>query len=475
MIGRKKEKERIEKLLASNRSEFLAITGRRRVGKTFLIDNLLREHYCFSITGIQNGNMTTQLLNFAVKLSEYNGTFQPQVAANWQIAFLQFKAYLMTLDKDKKQVIFLDELPWMDTPKSGLIQMLAHLWNDYLSKESHFILVICGSATSWITKKIINDTGGLHNRVTENIHLYPFTLSETHAFFQSKGLQLTLHDLTKIYMTLGGIPFYLENIRKGESFAVAIERICFSPTGILHNEYNNLFQALFNNADIHQEIVATLAARPYGLTHAEIIQQIGMKQATGTYQRAIEELLISDFIIENTPFGKKKRGATYKLIDEYSIFYHSFIKPHKKYSPGMWQQLSESQSYKIWAGYAFETLCFKHIDAIKQALGITAVYTEIYNFKVPTSDESEGFQIDLLIDRKDNSINLCEIKFHSAPFTITKDYYRQLIEKRQRFVDFTGTKKQVFLTFITNFGITANAYAQEIVDADIRLEQLLRE
>jgi uncharacterized protein len=473
MIGRKKEIEKIERLLSSERSEFLAITGRRRVGKTYLIDSLLGQYYCFSMTGIQNGSTTAQLVNFSVKLAEFNGTSEPKNIENWQIAFLHLKAYLKTLDRDKKQVLFMDELPWVATPKSGFIQMLAHFWNDYLSKEPHFILVICGSASSWITKKIINDTGGLHNRITENIHLYAFTLAETATFLKNKGFQFSLQEVAKIYMTLGGIPFYLEHLRKGESFAVAIERLCFSPMGILHNEYDNLFKALFNNAEVHQHIVATLAAHPYGMTHIEILQKMGMKQATGSYQRAIEELIISDFVIENTAFGKKQRGSTYRLIDEYSIFYHRFIKPNKKYTVGMWQQLAESQSYKIWAGYAFETFCHKHIDTIKQALGIGAVFTEIYSLSLAGSAEAEGLQIDLLIDRKDGCINLCEIKFHSGLFTITKAYYQQLIEKRQRFINHTSTKKQVFLTFITNHGIVPNAYASEIVDAEIRLEQLL--
>jgi hypothetical protein len=473
MIGRKKEIEKIERLLASGRSEFLAVTGRRRVGKTFLIDALLGKNYCFSMTGIQNGSITAQLVNFGVKLSEYNGAFAPKAPENWQTAFLQLKAYLKTLGKEKKQVIFMDELPWISTPKSGFIQMLAHFWNDYLSKEPHFILVICGSATSWITQKVINDKGGLHNRVTENIHLYPFTLSETNAFLSSKGLQFTIQEIAKIYMALGGIPFYLENLRKGESFAVAIERICFSPNGILHNEYTNLFQALFNNSEIHQQIVTVLAGRHYGMPHAEILQQIGMQQPTGSYQRAIEELIISNFVIENTPFGKKKRGAIYRLMDEYSVFYHRFIKPNKKYTPGIWQLLAESQSYKIWAGYAFETLCHKHIDSIKRALGIAAVYTEINSLSIPGAPGVDGLQIDLLIDRKDGCINLCEIKFYSGPFTITKEYYQQLLEKRQRFIDYTGTKKQVFLTFITNHGIVPNAYSGEIVDAEVRLENLL--
>ena len=473
MIGRKIEKERVEQLLISGRSEFLAVTGRRRVGKTYLIDALLGDYYCFSMTGIQNGSTKTQLVNFASKLSEYEGSQTINLPDNWQIAFQQLKSYLKTLDKGKKHVIFIDELPWIATSKSGFVQFLAHFWNDYLSKEKHFILVICGSATSWITKKIINDVGGLHNRVTENIHLYPFTLSETTAFIKSKGLQFSIQEVAKIYMVLGGIPFYLENLRKGESFAAAIERLCFSPTGILHNEYNNLFQALFNNAEVHQEIVAALATRQNGVSNADILSQLNLKQATGSYQRAMEELIISDFVIENIPFGKKKRGALYRLIDEYCIFYHRFIKPNRKFTAGMWQQLAESQTYKIWSGYAFETLCHKHIETIKKTLGIAAVFTEIYSLNVPTSTDNEGLQIDLIIDRKDSCINLCEIKFHSGIFTITKDYYLKLIEKRQRFIDFTGTKKQVFLTFITNHGIAQNAYSLEIVDAEVRLEQFL--
>lgn len=472
MIGRKQEIKKVQELLQSTQSEFLAVTGRRRVGKTFLVDTLLSDHYCFSMTGIQHGNLQTQLVNFGIKLSEYNGTLQAVTPKNWQMAFLQLKTYLKTLDTTQKHVLFIDELPWVYTPKSGFIQLLAHFWNDYLSKTTHFILVICGSATSWITKKIINDPGGLHNRITERIHLSPFTLSEAYAFLKSRGLRLTEQELTKVYMTLGGIPFYLEKLRKGESFAIAIERLCFAPTGLLRNEYQNLYQALFNNADIHQAIVQILAKHQYGITRADLLKKIG-KKASGSYQRALEELIISDFVAEQIPFGKRKRGVLYRLIDEYSVFYHRFIQPNPKYTVGMWQQLANSQAYKIWAGYAFEALCHKHINEMKQALGIRSVYTEIYSLRVPNSLEGVGFQIDLLIDRKDDSINLCEIKFYSTPFTITKSYYQELLHKRQRFLDFTKTKKQVFITLITNYGVAPNAYSTDIVDAEIQLNQLL--
>lgn len=472
MIGRKEETKRIEQLLNSNDSQFLAVTGRRRVGKTFLIDTLLGKHFCFSMTGIQNGNTETQLVNFSVKLAEHEGTGSPEQIPNWQVAFLKLKLYLQKLDKDKKQVIFLDELPWISTARSGFVQMLAHFWNDYLSKQKHFILVICGSATSWITKKVINDPGGLHNRVTEIIHLKPFTLSETSEFLRNKNIKLTNQEVARVYMAIGGIPFYLEKIRKGESFAVAIERICFAPNGILKNEYRNLYQALFNNSEVHQKIVSVLASHPYGLTHQQIISKSKVS-GTGSYHRAIEELIISDFVIELTDYKKRKRGSVYKLVDEYSNFYHRFIKPNPRYSKGIWQQLASAQPYKIWAGYAFETLCYRHIDEIKKALGIESVYTEISGAIIPSSANEEGAQIDLVIDRNDNTINLCEIKFHNSKFTITKDYYQKLIKIRERFIEVSKTKKQVFWTFITTNGIADNEYARELVDSEVVLEDLI--
>ena len=251
MVGRKQERIKIEILLKSKKSEFLAVTGRRRVGKTFLIDSLLQSHYCFQMTGIQNGNMNAQLVNFHTKLTERWRGNPFGIPTNWQQAFLQLKTYLKTLDRGEKRVLFIDELPWVATARSGFLQMLAHFWNDYLSKEKHFILAVCGSATSWISQKIINDKGGLHNRVSEVIHLLPFSISETNEFLKSKGIHFTDQVLTKIYMTLGGIPFYLENLRKGESFASAIERMCFATNGLLYSEYNNLYHALFNNANIH--------------------------------------------------------------------------------------------------------------------------------------------------------------------------------------------------------------------------------
>jgi len=421
---------------------------------------------CFRITGIQNAGIQQQLSNFSVGLSEYSKTPTISRFANWQEAFFQLRHYLSTLDKRSKKVIFIDELPWIALAKSGFLQLLAHLWNDYLSKENHFILVVCGSASSWLTQNIVNDTGGLHNRLTDIINLQPFTIAETKGFL--KHLNLSNQEICKLYMTFGGVPFYLEQIRKGESTAVAIERICFSNEGILKNEYDNLYRALFKNAQHHESVIVALAKKRSGLTRLEIIDNSKTKPG-GIYNRTVSDLLLSGFITEFIPFGKKKRGVKYRLNDEFSIFYHRFMKPNKNYIKGIWSQISASQTYKIWAGFAFENLCLKHISEIKSTIGIAAVYTETSSYSIAGNRDEKGLQIDLLIDRKDGVINLCEMKYYGASFKIDKKYARELRERKQRFITHTKTNKQVFVTFITCHGLLNNEYSSEMVDVEIVL------
>lgn len=471
MVGRDFEISVLSKILKKNKSAFVAITGRRRIGKTFLIDTYFEKQMCFRLTGIQHAQQEEQLHNFSIKLSEFSKTPTLSNPKNWQEAFLHLKVYLKRLDKRSKKVIFIDELPWIVTERSRFLQLLAHLWNDYLSKEKHFILVVCGSASSWLTKNIVNDKGGLHNRLTDIINLKPFNLNETKLFLKSLKINLNHQEISKLYMTFGGVPYYLEQIRKGESASVAIERICFSNKGVLKNEYDNLYKALFTNAHNHEKVVSVLAKKSSGLTRKEIIAQTKIT-AGGNYNRTMEDLLLSGFISEFIPYGRKKRGVMYRLNDEFSIFYHRFMKLNKKYTKGMWLQIANSQKYKIWTGFAFENMCFRHVNQIKSALGIASVYIETASLTVQGNTKKSGFQIDLILDRNDNTINLCEIKYYNATFTIDKKYAQQLIERKQRFIEQTKTKKQVFNTFISNYGILENQYATQIVDTQIVLNDL---
>lgn len=473
IIGRIAQLDTIKEVLLQSKSSMIAVTGRRRVGKTFLINQSLKSHMVFRMTGIQNGTMHEQLVNFNEKLKEYSGAPFLSIPSNWQDAFSILKKFLESLPISDKKVLFFDEVPWIHTARSGFLEKLAHLWNDYMSKEENYVVVLCGSATSWINKNVIMAKGGLHNRITHVLKVDPFTLTETRFFLKSKGIRLSDQDLSRIYMAMGGVPYYLEHIKKGESATVAIERLCFETTGLLRNEYNYLYKALFTNANDHESIVKVLAKSQGGISREEVIKRSGV-QPGGPYNRAMDDLMISGFVSEENLYGRKKRGSLYRLTDEYSIFYHRFIKPNSKYIKGMWQQLSTSQSYKIWTGYAFESICFKHIDALKSALGIGAVYTEISSMRVIGNTERKGFQVDLIIDRKDDTINLCEVKYYNGPFKITKAYAKQLIERRQQFIEHTGTRKQVFITFITNYGLVENEYFREVVDVHITLEEIMK-
>jgi uncharacterized protein len=469
MQGRLTQIQELNTLLQGKKAGFVAVTGRRRVGKTYLIDQIYNKHLCLRVTGIQNGDYQTQLINFTQKIAENFKTPLIGIPKNWQELFLYLKQYLQTLPTTKKQVIFLDELPWMSTPKSGFIQMLAHLWNDYLSKHHHFILVICGSSTSWITQKIVNDKGGFHNRITNRIHLEPFTLQETKNFLQAKNIKLTNNAIAMLYMAMGGIPYYLENIGKGQSVPAILEKMCFTANGLLRTEYQNLYKAIFDNWNNHEAIVATLAKAKEGLTRANILTKAKI-QAGGPYQRAIEDLILAGFIVEEKPYEKKKRGALYRLVDEYSIFYHKFIAPNPKIEKGIWQTIAQSQAYKIWNGYAFETLCLKHIDSIKKVLGIQNVYTQIGFYRWVGDKYNKGFQVDVVIDRNDGCINLCECKFYDGAFEITKAYAQELEHKKNLFKTLTKTKKTIFTTLITNYPIKHNAHSEAVVDVAITLD-----
>ncbi len=472
MVGRKEQYEAIQDTLITNKSAFVAFTGRRRVGKTYLIDQAYGNKMCLRFTGIQNANTKTQIINFVQKIVEQSGNNVFVMPKNWQEVFIILKNYLKTLPKNKKQVIFIDELPWVCNPKSGFLQLLAHLWNDYLSKEKHFILVICGSATSWITQKVLNDKGGLHNRVTQIIHLQPFTLAECKLFFESRKINLTNKAITDLYMTTGGNPFYLENVKKGESADKAIERMCFTETGILKNEYQNLYQALFENPNNHEAIVQTLALSQNGMSQADLLSKSKVTKG-GPFNRAMTDLLLSGFVVEAQPYGKLKRGLVYRLVDEFSIFHHRFIKPNKKSSPAIWQTIAASQSYKIWKGFAFESLCLKHIPEIKTALGIKNVHTHISSFSKKGTAQQDGFQIDMVIDRKDDTINLCECKYYEAPFEIDKKQAQNLAVRRMQFRDTTKTRKTIFNTLITNQDMKQNAYSLDCIDVHLTIDDIM--
>lgn len=469
IIGRKEELETLERLFKSKKSEFAIVFGRRRVGKTFLVTRKFESKFTFRMTGLANSNLQQQLLNFHTSLIAFNleleNTVQPK---SWFEAF-QMLIKSVSRSKQKRKVLFFDELPWLDTHHSNFLSALEHFWNSWASLRSDILLIGCGSAASWMVNKLIRDRGGLHNRVTERIIIQPFTLKETELFLKSKSATYNRYQLLQLYMAMGGIPFYLENIRNNRSVAQNIDRMFFTPSGILRNEYNDLYRSLFKNYNKHLSIVEALAKKSKGLSRKELISKSKLKEG-GSFSVILQELEHSGFIKRYFPFGKTQRDSLYRLTDPYTLFYLTFVKQSKAEGEGAWLSRIDAPKWRAWSGYAFEHLCIYHITSIKKQLGIERVYTEVSTWRSQQSDK--GTQIDLIIDRNDRIINICEIKFSVIPYKITKPYSENLKNKLIVFKNETASKKTLFLTMITTFGIQQNKYSLNLVNDSIEMEAL---
>lgn len=469
LIGRKKEITLLHKLYKSQRSEFVALYGRRRVGKTFLVKEMFGNQYDFYVTGLAKGKLKRQLLNFYTSLIGFDKKAKEEEAPkSWWEAFQILIRYLENSSSERK-VIFIDELPWLDTRKSDFITELEYFWNVWAYHRDDIFLIVCGSATSWMIDKLINNHGGLHNRVTARIHLQPFTLGDTAAFLQSKGSVYDAYQITQLYMAMGGIPYYLESIDVQKSVFQNIDELFFNQNGLLRNEFFNLYRSLFKKEERHIEIIETLAKKSKGMTRQELITSTKLSNG-GTLTKTLLELEKCDFIQKQIPFGKGVRSSLYRLTDPYSLFYLKFIKDSKAKGTGAWMMQIDSPKWRAWSGYAFEYICFYHIENIKKQLGIAAVYTEISAWRSKTS--KNAVQIDLVIDRRDRVINICEIKFSENIYTITKSYSNNLKQKLSTFKQETKTKKALFLTFITTFGVQENTHAKVLVQNEVSLEAL---
>jgi uncharacterized protein len=470
IAGRQEEIALLQRLLGDEESSFAAVYGRRRIGKTYLIRQVYEDNIVFECSGVLEENMEQQLENFWRSLNEAFPQTQPVLPPKtWIEAFFQLRAFLKPLTQDTKKVIFLDEIPWFETNRSGFLAALDGFWNQFCTKRTDIILVICGSSASWIIDKVINNRGGLHNRLTHRILLMPLTLGETKAFFELKNVKLSLKDIAQIYMCVGGVPFYLKDIQAGDSVPLILNRLFYQKQAILKNEFINLYAALFKNNTLHEKVVEALSGKNKGLTRNEIIQETGIKGGGGLTV-VLEELTQCGFIMPIYPINKAKDDCLYRLIDEYSLFYFKFLKDGKTKSS--WTQITESPSYKIWSGYAFENLCFKHTEQIKKAFGISGVITNEYSYVLKGNADQKGIQIDMIIDRADNCVNILEVKFYNTEYEVSETYARQLLHKATIFKEKTRSKKNVFITMLTVFGVKKNEHYLMSVTNQLLIDDL---
>lgn len=446
--------------MASPKSEFLAVYGRRRVGKTFLIRSFFQNQFDFYLTGLAKGNTKQQLSNFAIFFQQY---FHSEISppANWLTAFHLLIKELEKKNDKQKLVIFIDEMPWLATAKSDFMMGLEFFWNGWASAKDNILLIVCGSAASWMINELIKNTGGLYNRVTERIKLEPFTLQESEAYFSHKNILLDRYQIALIYMVMGGIPFYLDQVEKGKSAMQNIEDLCFRDDGKLKTEFSYIFSSLFKHGDKHEVVLKTIFDKGGALTREEIIKYAGLSSGGGV-SKVLAELEESGFISSFPKFGLKTAHTSYAITDFYTLFYFRFIQKEGKYQPNVWLNKLDNPAFRAWSGLAFEQLCFAHIPQIKRALQIEGVSSSVYSWISKGDTHKKGSQIDLVIDRRDNVINLFEIKFSLHPISIDKAYHKVLLDKIQSFKAVTQTKKAVFLTTLTTYGLLGNTYSSYI-------------
>lgn len=475
VIGRKSEIRELENLYRSDRPEFVAIYGRRRVGKTFLIKQALKGRITFQHTGVSpvdqekgKSRMKIQLESFHYSLLNHGleGYTTPK---SWMEAFFQLEQLLTKLDDGSRQVVFIDELPWMDTPRSGFLPAFESFWNGWCSGRDNMMLVVCGSATSWILGNLSRSRGGLYGRLTDEIKLSPFTLKECEEYFAHEGIALSRYDIVQAYMVFGGIPYYISHFQKGQSLEGNIDKILFGRTPRLKDEFDRLFNAIFGNPEDCKKIIRLLATRHGGFTREEIAKATGLPLGGGLTD-TLNALTESDFVQRYVPYGKSGKSEHYKLIDNFCLFWLKYVEPNTADASFMTDNLT-SDIMKGWRGVAFEEVCWQHIAQIKRALEIGGVKSSLSAWNVKGDDEQEGVQIDLLIIRDDKVVNLCEMKFAGDAYTIEKD---EELKLRRRIETLKGTlsrKQTVHLTLITTYGVAYGKHSG-IVQKHVGMDEL---
>jgi predicted AAA+ superfamily ATPase len=478
LIAREKELEILNKLLRSKKAELLAMYGRRRIGKTFLLDEFYKDKgVCLTVTGTKDAPKSEQLKNFYRKMrSLFPNHTDEKIPKDWSDAFELLRKEIVKLDSSAKFILFLDELPWLASPKSGMLPSLEYFWNEHLSRMPNVLLILCGSAAHWMIKKIIQNKGGLHGRLSAQIRLEAFNLSQTEYFLRESGIQLKRKQLIELYMAIGGVAKYLTFVQEGKSPDQIINQLCFSPSGALFSEFTQLYTSLFESPEKHMSIIRALAKKQKGLILEDLIQATNLPRGGGLTE-ALQELEEAGFIMTLPAFGKQSKERIYRLMDEYSFFYLTWIEEVKSsvlrnFDKDYWNKMSKTPAWHAWAGHMFENICLKHSGKIKEALGLAGITTFESHWQHFAKGKTRGAEIDLVIDRADNCINLCEIKFCNNEYTITKAYAEDLERKKKVFQEVTGTRKAIFITLITPFGVKENSHSIGIVNQQLTLDSL---
>ena len=462
LIGREKEIRTLEEALESKDSVFLAVYGRRRVGKTFLLRQTLSDRIVFSYSGKANITRQSQLKSFRLSLME-QGMPDCPVIKDWFTAFSCLKR-LICLSSESKKVILLDEVAWMDNHKSDFIPALEGFWNEWCSNRNDIFLIICASATSWIIDNVFHNRGGLHNRVTMRMRLSPFTLKECEEFSIANNLSYSRKDILNLYLAIGGVAWYWTQKKKGYSVKQNISQLFFENDSPLRGEFLELYSSLFIRPEKYIDIILALGKKSSGLERQELSAECKVSN-NSKLGKMLQQLEECGFIRSYIPYGKKENSIVYQLIDSFSLFHLKFLSKFKGEINS--DMVLSSSSYNTYCGLAFEKAVMNHLNELKRAMGISGINTQAYTWRSnpkKLKEGEKGAQIDIVLDRADGIINIIEAKWTSngEPYMISSSDEEDLLNKRRVFIEQTQTRKSVFLTMVTISGIKKNSHFDSI-------------
>ncbi len=469
IIARKKEIACLERKYNSGKSELVIVYGRRRVGKTFLINNLFYDRFSFSYVGSRKQSQKTQLKRFSDQLKKYSKSAYAPSLHTWEDAFNELRTLIELLPLRKRKVIFFDEMPWIDTPRSSFVSAFEYFWNAWAAQREDILFIACGSATSWMVNKLVKNQGGLHNRITEQIYIRPFHLNECEEYIHSLNCMWDRYTILQCYMAMGGVPYYMNLLNAEESLAQNIDRLYFSKNSPMREEFEELFNALFNNSDKYISVVKALSSNRQGMPRSEIISKT--KLSGGTLTKILSNLERCDFIDSYSRFHSVSRNTIYRVCDPYTLFYFKFVDGNNDKDNHWWTNNIRSHSVESWQGYSFETICMSHLEQIKRKLGINGIATSASTWRSLGNDKSQGTQIDLIIDRSDRVINLCEMKFSEGPYSISKEYEMKLRTRMSIFRAETKTRKSLSTTMITTYGVLPGMHSG-VVQNEVLMDDL---
>lgn len=469
LIAREEECARLRECMQSDRSELVTIYGRRRVGKTYLVDEFFGKTYDFTCVGVHRGAKAVQLRNFAKQLKRAMGAKTVQKFADWFDAFDTLEDYLLSLPSDRKKVVFIDEMPWMDTGKSDFVMALENFWNGWAARRRDIVLIATGSASSWMVEKIDANEGGLHARVTCKLHLKQFSLRDMEAYLRSRGCRWDRYQMTQCYMAMGGVPYYLSLLDMKRSVAQNIDRLFFEEKAELRNEFDDLYNALFKYSERYVAVITLLYEHRRGLTREEICRRYPYPDDNLT--KILRNLVQCDFIKASAQYDKGERNVLYRLTDFFTIFHLKFLKDNLSGNETWWQDNMKGSQVLAWCGLAFERICEGHIRQLKRALGISGIATEVSVWRKPKDADGKGAQIDLIIKRADRMIHLCEMKFSAGKYTISNSYEEELRERQAVFEQAENVNASVVHTFVTTYGVKDGLH-KSIVHSEVTMEDL---